>query len=112
MEEGDSARSIELGETGVLSSPSLLSFMEESCKEMIEGLVEEDETSVGTFVSMNHHYLTEVGSKIIIETRIKELSGKKYSFSIVARNGDDIVAIGEHTRKIINKNEFRNKLTK
>ncbi|HJB24524.1 MAG TPA: CCA tRNA nucleotidyltransferase [Candidatus Jeotgalibaca pullicola] len=112
VEEGDSARSIELGETGVLSSPSLLSFMEESCKEMIEGLVEEDETSVGTFVSMNHHYLTEVGSKIIIETRIKELSGKKYSFSIVARNGDDIVAIGEHTRKIINKNEFRNKLTK
>ena len=70
---------------------------------MIEGLLEDDDVSVSRFISLNYHSATGLGSKVEIESRIKELSSKAYSFSLVVRSNDDIIAIGEHKRKIIKK---------
>lgn len=106
VEEKDTAIEMGSGDLPVLASPSLIAFMENTCKHMMVSLLEEGETSVGTFISMKHSAPTSVGEKVVIEARIKELSGSKYSFSIVAKSQDLIIAMGEHTRSVVNSDRF------
>lgn len=112
VQSNHTAEYVGSGDLPVLSSPSLIAFMENCCKEMMANLLENDETSVGTFISMKHSAPSVVGAKLIVEARIKELSGSKYSFSVVARDSDEIVAIGEHIRVVVKSEKFMNKITK
>ncbi|MGP6146227.1 CCA tRNA nucleotidyltransferase [Jeotgalibaca sp. A122] len=109
--ENDTAEKMGSGDLTVLSSPSLIAFMENCCKEMMAGLVENGQTTVGTFISMKHSAPSKIGATIIVEARIKELSGSKYSFSVVARDGEEIIAIGEHTRAVVDSEKFMKKIT-
>lgn len=109
--ENHTAEKMGSGDLSVLSSPSLIAFMENCCKDMMAGLVEEGQTTVGTFISMKHSAPSKVGASIIVEARIKELSGSKYSFSVVARDGEEIIAIGEHTRAVVDSEKFMNNIT-
>lgn len=112
VEEHDTARVMGSGDLEVLASPALVAYMENSCKNMLNGLLSPDETSVGTFFSLKHSAPSLPGTKITIETRIKELHGNKYSFSIVAKENDQIIAMAEHTRAIVEKEKFMKKITK
>ncbi|UJF14824.1 CCA tRNA nucleotidyltransferase [Jeotgalibaca sp. MA1X17-3] len=98
------------GELDVLASPALIAFMENSCKEMLKKLVLPEETSVGTFISLEHRAPSAVGAKIKIEIKTKELHRNKYSFSLVAKENDQLIAIGEHTRSVVNREKFMDKL--
>ncbi len=110
--EEETAEHVGSGDLAVLSSPSLIAYMENCCKEMMKDLLNEGETSVGTFVTMKHSAPSKVGAVIVIEARIKELSGSKYSFSIVAKDSDEIIAQGEHTRVIVKSERFMKNVTK
>lgn len=103
VKKEDCDDSFDFTDHAFLSSSRLIFYIEEACKAMIEGLLEDDDVSVSRFISLNYHSTTGLGSKVEIESRIKELSSKAYSFSLVVRSDDDIIAIAEHKRKIIKK---------
>lgn len=106
----DSAENMGSGDLPVLSSPSLIAFMENCCKEMMNSLLKDGETSVGSFISLKHSAPTKIGSSVTIEARIKESSGNWYSFSLVAREDETIVAIGEHTRVVVDAVKFMERM--
>lgn len=110
VKDKDTAKSMGSGDLPVLSSPILINYMENCCKEMMQGLLKDGETSVGTFITVNHNVPSKVGATIIIEAQIKELSGSKYSFLIVAKDDDEIVALGEHTRVVVKSDNFMKKI--
>lgn len=111
VKKEETAEQMGSGDLPVLSSPSLIAYMENCCKEMMEGLLNDGETSVGTFITMKHSAPSKVGAVITIEARIKELSGSKYSFSLVAKDSDEIMAMGEHTRVVVKSDKFMKKVT-
>lgn len=90
----------------VLGTSALIEFVEDSCKEMMAGVVEEDKISIGTFISLQHSNPALLHRTIVVEVRVKALKEKTVTFSAVVKQDDTILAIGEHTRKVVDKQNF------
>lgn len=100
------------GDLEVLGTPVLIAFMENTCKEMMSEALEEGKTSVGTFISIKHSQPTAVGAKVTVEARVKELKRNRLTFSVLAREEEQIVAIGEHKRVVVDIETFMNNVTR
>lgn len=111
VKESETAAVVGSGDLAVLATPVLIGYMENACKEMMKGLLEEHQTSVGVFISVTHSAPSLPGAVITIEARIKELHGNRYSFSLIAREEEQIVAVGEHTRAVVHAENFMKRIT-
>lgn len=96
----------------VLSTPSMISEMEETCRMIIkESFTSDSEKwdSVGTLVNIKHLAATPVGSKVHFKAKVKSIDGFRILFDVTAF--DDLEKIGEgtHERFIINILRFKSK---
>ena len=107
----NSAKSMGSGDLEVLSTPSLVAFMENSAKNYLNNFLNEELGSVGSNININHLAPTLIGKSIIVKGTIKEIIKEKIIiFSLVAYEGDKQIATADHTRVIINNKKFMKKL--
>ena len=94
----------------VLSTPSLISEMEETCRLLLKNILKDDEwDSVGTIVEIRHIAATPVGSKIILKAKVESVNNRKIMFSVEAFDEIEKIGEGRHERFIINIPKFRSK---
>ena len=94
----------------VLSTPSLILEMEETCRLLLkEFLNNEKLDSVGTLVNIRHLATTPVGFKIIIKSTIIQANDRRILFKVDAYDDLDKIGDGTHERFIINIFNFRTK---
>ena len=107
----NSAKSMGSGDLEVLSTPSLVAFMENSAKNYLNNFLNEELGSVGSNININHLAPTLIGKSIIVKGTIKEIIKEKIIiFSLEAYEGDKQIATAAHTRVIINNKKFMKKL--
>ncbi|WP_036226304.1 thioesterase family protein [Mesoaciditoga lauensis] len=102
----DCATNLKSGEVEVLSTPTVLAWMEEASAELSKKILNEDETTVGAHVELDHLAPAFIGDKVIIESSLVEKGKKKLSFNITAKKGETILAKAFHVRVIVNKRKF------
>jgi len=94
----------------VLSTPSLISEMEETCRLLLKNILKDDEwDSVGTIVEIRHIAATPVGSKIILKAKVESVNNRKIMFSVESFDEIEKIGEGRHERFIINIPKFRSK---
>ena len=95
----------------VLSTPSLISEMEETCRLLLKNLFLKDNEwdSVGTIVEIRHLAVTPVGSKIILKAKVESVNNRKIMFNVEAFDEIEKIGDGRHERFIINIPKFRSK---
>ena len=95
----------------VLSTPSLISEMEETCRLLLKNsfLKDNEWDSVGTIVEIRHIAATPVGSKIILKANVKSVDNRKVMFNVEAFDEIEKIGDGRHERFIINIPKFRSK---
>jgi predicted thioesterase len=95
----------------VLSTPSLISEMEETCRLLLKNSVLKDNEwdSVGTIVEIRHIAATPVGSKIILKANVESVDNRKVMFNVEAFDEIEKIGDGRHERFIINIPKFRSK---
>lgn len=81
----------------VLSTPSLVNWMELTCREAILPLLAPGEDSVGLSVQVKHLAATPVGMKVKVISRLTGVEGRIFTFEIEAY--DDVERIGEATHQ-------------
>ena len=93
----------------VLSTPSLISEMEETCRLLLKNsfLKDNEWDSVGTIVEIRHIAATPVGSKIILKANVKSVDNRKVMFNVEAFDEIEKIGDGRHERFIINIPKFR-----
>ena len=107
----NSAKSMGSGDLEVLSTPSLVAFMENSAKNYLNNFLNEELGSVGSNININHLAPTLIGKSIIIKGTIKDIIKEKIIiFSLEAYEGDKQIATADHRRVIINNKKFMKKL--
>lgn len=85
----NSAKSMGSGDLEVLSTPSLVAFMENSAKNYLNNFLNEELGSVGSNININHLAPTLIGKSIIVKGTIKEIIKEKIIiFSLEAYEGD------------------------
>jgi predicted thioesterase len=95
----------------VLSTPSMISEMEETCRLLLKEfyLTDKEWDSVGTIVNIKHLAATPVGSIIKLEARVESAEGRKVMFFVNAYDDIEKIGEGKHERFIINVSRFKAK---
>lgn len=102
----DCASAIGSGNVEVLSTPTVLAWMEETAAELSRQFLKENETTVGARVELDHLAPSFVGEKVTIEAEVAERNGKKIAFDIKAVSGEKLLAKARHVRVIADRRRF------
>ena len=107
----NSAENMGSGDLAVLSTPSLVAFMENAAKNYLNKFLPEEMGSVGSNINIDHIAPTLIGNSITVRGKITEIIKEKIiKFSIEAYEEDKKIGNAEHTRVIINNTKFLEKL--
>lgn len=95
----------------VLSTPSMISEMEETCRLLLKEqfIPQDDWDSVGTFVNIRHLAATPVGAKVVFMAKVVSADGRRVLFDVEASDNLERIGDGKHERFIINVARFRDK---
>jgi len=95
----------------VLSTPSMISEMEETCRLLLKDFFLKDNEwdSVGTIVEIRHIAATPVGSKIRLKAIVESVNNRKVMFNVEAFDEMEKIGDGKHERFIINIQKFKSK---
>jgi len=95
----------------VLSTPSMISELEETCRLLLkEQFIHDVEwDSVGTFVGIKHLAATPVGAEVLFKAKVISVTGRRVMFDVEAYDSIERIGEGEHERFIININKFKTK---
>jgi predicted thioesterase len=95
----------------VLSTPSMIAEMEETCRLLLKEQVIPDPEwdSVGTVVKIEHLAATPVGAKVFLKAEVISADGRRVIFDVEARDNLEKIGQGTHERFMINVPRFRAK---
>jgi fluoroacetyl-CoA thioesterase len=94
------------GMPAVVSTPSLVGFLERTARETIADCLDADERSVGTELDIRHLAPTPVGQTIHCRAQVITVEDRKITFQIEARDAREVVMRGLHQRAIIHVESF------
>jgi len=94
----------------VLSTPSLIWHLEHAAIEALRSVLEPGELSVGTEIEIQHLAPTPLGDRVTCLARVVRSDGPKVSFQIEARDGQELIARGSHTRQVVRASSFARRI--
>lgn len=106
----DTAARIGSGDMEVLATPRLILWFESAAFEMCQQSVDEDHTTVGTLVKVEHIKGSPVGAEVTVNCAEPINDGRRLVCFVTAKdaNGADI-ASGEVHRAIVDRDRFMSK---
>ncbi|MEM0021468.1 MAG: hotdog domain-containing protein [Fervidicoccaceae archaeon] len=94
------------GDVEVLSTPSLIAFMEKVSKDLAGKLVEEGKTTVGVHLDIYHVAPAYEGDAVEVESRIVNTAGNRIVFYVQAECRGKIIGYGVHERAVVDSRKF------
>jgi len=98
------------GSVNVLSTPSMILFMEMVSRIMMDEVLPPEYSTVGTQVCIKHLSATPEGAKVIARTSLKQQTGKRLLFNVEAWYNETKIGEGTHERAIIDKKKFKERV--
>lgn len=105
----DTAKSFDSGGLDILATPMLICNAEKCCKNLVQPLLDEGMSTVGTLVNMRHLAPTPVGMKYRCECEVIAAENRMIRFHVIVRDEIDTIGEGIHERFIINDEHFTEK---
>jgi len=107
-----SAKHVGTGDVEVLSTPSMIKFMEEACRRTVDERLLEGYVSVGTLVNVRHVSAAPVNDELEVKGILLSIDGKRLTFWVEALWRGKKIGYGIHERVIVKKSEFIERLRK
>jgi fluoroacetyl-CoA thioesterase len=93
----------------VLSTPSMIRFMENTAAGIITGKIPSNYRPVGTKVDIEHINSTPVNAKVTVKATLTAIEGRKLRFDVEAFNETCKIGFGKYEQHIINLDKFLKK---
>lgn len=107
VEEADTAQALGSGDVPVLATPRLLAWCEAATVAALEGLLDEQHTSVGTRVELEHLEPTDVGGEVVATASVVAIDGRLVRFDVAAVDADlRLVGHATITRVVVDRQRF------
>lgn len=108
-EREDTALEVGSGDLLVYATPCMAALMEGAACNALEGLLEENQTSVGVSLAIEHVSATPVGLEVRAEAEVTAVEGKKITFALRAFDEAGEIGHGTHVRQIVSSQKFLEK---
>ena len=100
------AEALGSGDVPVLGTPAVLALAEKAAVAAIASELEAGQTSVGSWVELNHLAPTLVGGHVKATARLVEVVTRKLLFEFSVRDDRTEIANGTHRRVIVDRERF------
>ena len=107
--EANIASTMGSGSLRVFATPAMCCLMEKAASDLMDSLVEEGSTTVGTALNIAHIAATPIGMEVVATAEITAVEGRKISFRVTARDESCEIGAGTHERFIVFKEKFQAK---
>ena len=97
------------GTLPVYATPWMAALMEQAAQTSLQPYLTEEESSVGTHLSIDHLSATPVGMKVWAESEVTAVDGRKVCLNVAAYDEAGLIGKGTHERFIIAKDRFLTK---
>jgi len=112
IQEQHTAKFLGSGDVEVLSTPSMILFMENTARLSVEQKLPEGLTTVGTHVDVRHLRPAPLGGVVKIKAKLLRQEGRKLLFEVKAFWRDELIGEGIHERFIVDREKFLEKVKK
>ncbi|MCA9147358.1 MAG: thioesterase family protein [Planctomycetales bacterium] len=105
----ESSQTIKFDESGmpeVLSTPTLVWFLEHSAREALLPLFEGGEACVGVHLDIHHLAATPLGHKVQCRAKVIHVEGRIVTFQVEAYDERELIARGTHKRAVVDVQRF------
>ena len=109
VRDEDTASTIGSGSLAVLATPIMIAAAEQACADLVQPLLDEGMSTVGTRLDIRHLAPTPVGMKYRVDCELSAVNGRVLSFNVVINDEKERVGEGTHERVIINEERFLKK---
>jgi predicted thioesterase len=109
VEREDTAQEVGSGSLLVYATPCMVALMEGAACEAIAEALNEDRTSVGIELNINHVSATPVGLEVTAEAEVTAVEGNIISFKVTAFDEAGPIGNGTHKRAIVATQRFLDK---
>ncbi len=96
--------------TPVLSTPSMINWMEHTCRDNVSAMLEPGNDTVGMTVDVKHLAATPVGMKVRVVSKLMKTEGRTFTFEVEAFDEVDKIGEGVHKRASVNVAKFDSRL--
>ena len=107
VSQNDTALAVGSGSLKVLATPKLIALVEKAAADLVEKILPQEFTSVGTLVNFEHTAPTPISLKFWAEVEISEIDGRKIIFTVSAFDERGEIGRGRHERFIVNREKFQ-----
>ena len=109
VEREDTAKEVGSGSLLVYATPCMAALMEGAACEAIAGALNDDQTTVGTELNIQHLSTTPVGMEVRAEAVVTAVEGKVITFELHAYDEAGEIGKGIHKRAIVASQKFLDK---
>ena len=106
----DTAARWRSGLVDAYSTPTLIGLAENACVIAVEKHLNDNQTSVGIEVTVKHLAATPVGMTVKAKAELVEVVGRRLKFRVEAWDEKEKVCEGWHSRAIVDRSRFVDKL--
>ena len=110
VNNNNTAKTFGSGDMDVFATPAMVALMENAAMNAVAPHLEEGQTTVGTQISTSHIKASALGATITATAVLTAVDGRSLTFEITARDGENIIGEGIHTRFIVDRERFLSKL--
>jgi fluoroacetyl-CoA thioesterase len=96
----------------VLATPWMIAWMEHACYQAQVPYCEDEETTVGTAIHVDHRAPTTIGETVIAEAVLERVEGRFFIYRVTARNQRQPIGSGTVHRAVVNVKKFMEKTKK
>jgi fluoroacetyl-CoA thioesterase len=104
--DADTAQALGSGDVPVLGTPRLLALAEAATVAVTARRLGSGATTVGTRVEVDHRAATPVGRQVAAEATLTKVDGRRLTFEVTVRDGDDVVAEARIDRALVDRQRF------
>lgn len=102
----DTASAMGSGDVEVLATPKVVALCEAAAIEALKGELDEEQTTVGVRISIDHSAPTIPGCTVIARASLERVDGRTLEFAVQMSDGAGEIATGLHVRVIVDRQKF------
>jgi fluoroacetyl-CoA thioesterase len=109
VSEADTAIALRTGDVPVVATPRVVQLAEEASVQAVAGELDDDSTTVGYRVQLDHLAPTAVGGSMNAEATLETVESRRLTFRVSVTDGRGLVAAGKITRVVVERARFLEK---
>ena len=110
VDERNTAIALGSGDMPVFATPAMMALMENAAMLAVKEHLPEGSTTVGGHIESSHIKPSPLGAEVEATATLDKVDGRKLYFTVVARQGNDIIGAGTHLRFIVDRERVLSKL--